>query len=346
MAQTIPEEVTSGPEEYAGPLLKLDGVSYKYGSFNALSKATFEVGSGQLIALVGRNGAGKSTLLRALLGEGEAATVTGELRLGGSVSTGYYKQDMSQVPLDLSIYDAIAGMRPTWERRLVQGHLGRFGFTGDEVKRKAGTLSGGERARVALAMLMLTGANLLVLDEPTNHLDVESIESLEDAVERYDGTVLLVSHDRELLRALTTRLWVLHDGRITEFDGGFGEWEEVSAERRHAAAVRAAEEESLRKLHERKRLASKDDHAAGKSRGGRLDRRDLEREIANLEEQINSLEVEAQELTKQLEDPALYIRDDGVSVARQLGVDLERVKSELDAALASWEHSTELLNRG
>ena len=119
---------------------------------------------------------------------------------------------------------------------MVQGHLGRFGFSGDEVQRRAETLSGGERARVALAMMMLSRANLLVLDEPTNHLDVESIEALEDAIERYEGTVILVSHDRALLRALATKVWVLHEKRMTEFDGSFAEWEVVSQERAHAAA--------------------------------------------------------------------------------------------------------------
>ena len=96
-------------------------------------------------------------------------------------------------------------------------------------------------------MMMLAGANLLILDEPTNHLDVESIEALEDAIERYDGTVMIVSHDRALLRALADRIWVLHDKRITPFDGSFGEWEVVSAERAHAAQVKAAEEAAVRR---------------------------------------------------------------------------------------------------
>src|SRR5690348_3290656 len=107
-------------------------------------------------------------------------------------------------------------------------------------------------------MMMLSGANLLIFDEPTNHLDVESIEALEDAIDAYDGTVVLVSHDRALLRALTTKIWVLHEKHITEFPGGFAEWEEVSAEREHAASVRAAEEASLRKVHERQKLAKKE----------------------------------------------------------------------------------------
>src|SRR5213082_2107097 len=176
-----------------------------------------------VVGIIGRNGAGKSTLLRALLGE--HPILGGELRLGTSITTGYYRQDLSQVPLDRTLYEVISALRPKWERGQIQGHLGRFGFSGQEVRRRAGSLSGGERARLALAILMLSGANLLILDEPTNHLDVESIEALEDALEGYDGAVILVSHDRELLRGLTERLWVLHERHITEFQGGFAEWE-------------------------------------------------------------------------------------------------------------------------
>ena len=115
---------------------------------------------------------------------GEHPITGGELRIGGGITVGYYRQDLAQVPLDKTLYDVISDLRPTWDRGMVQGHLGRFGFSGDEVQRRADTLSGGERARVALAMLMLSGANLLILDEPTNHLDVESIEALEDAIEQ------------------------------------------------------------------------------------------------------------------------------------------------------------------
>src|SRR4030095_14449768 len=153
----------------------------------------------------------------------------------GSIRVAYYRQDLAQVPTDRTLYDVIADLRPTWERGQIQGHLGRCGFSGDEVQRRADSLSGGERARVALAMMMLARANLLILDEPTNHLDVESIEALEDAIEGYDGTVMIVSHDRALLRALASRVWVLHDRHVTAFDGGFAEWEVVSAERAHAA---------------------------------------------------------------------------------------------------------------
>src|SRR5712664_4537328 len=133
---------------------------------------------------------------------------------------------------------------------------------------------------------MLSGANLLVLDEPTNHLDVESIEALEDAIEAYDGTVILVSHDRALLRALTTRIWILHERRMTEFAGGFAEWEEVSTERAHAASVSAAEEQALRQVHERQRVAP------ASKRDPRNDLRRAQRELDEAEAKVVDFETQ------------------------------------------------------
>ncbi len=129
---------------------------------------------GDVIALVGPNGVGKTTLLATLLGQRPAAT--GEARLGAGVTAEWFRQDLSQIPVDKTVYDCIADLRPMWNRGAIQNHLGAFGFSGDEVQRNTGVLSGGERARVALALMTLRNANLLVLDEPTNHLDVESID--------------------------------------------------------------------------------------------------------------------------------------------------------------------------
>ncbi|HXG98289.1 MAG TPA: ABC-F family ATP-binding cassette domain-containing protein, partial [Gemmatimonadales bacterium] len=286
-----------------------------------------------VVGFIGRNGAGKSTLLKALLGEHPIHG--GELRLGASITTGYYRQDLSQVPLDRTLYQVIEGLRPKWERGPIQGHLGRFGFSGQEVLRRADSLSGGERARLALAILMLSRANLLILDEPTNHLDVESIEALEDAIEEYDGTVILVSHDRALLRALTTRIWILHERRMTEFAGGFAEWEEVSTERAHAARVSAAEEQALRQVHERQRVAP------AAKRDPRKELRRAQREVEEAEAAVAALESEVARLVAALEDPALYTRPDGARAAHELGQQLETKKRELEAGLERWTRATE-----
>jgi ATP-binding cassette, subfamily F, member 3 len=173
------------------------------------------------------------------------------------------------------------------------------------------------------------------LDEPTNHLDVESIEALEDAIADYEGTVILVSHDRALLRALTTRIWILHDRRMTEFAGGFSEWEELSTERAHAAAVHNAEDQALRRVHEHQRVAP-----SPKS-DPRKDLRRAQREFEEAEALVVGLEAQVAAVVAALEDPALYTRPDGVARAQGMGTQLETLKRALDVALERWTRATE-----
>jgi ATP-binding cassette, subfamily F, member 3 len=307
-----------------------------------ISEFTGRIMRGDRLGIIGPNGAGKSTLLKTLVGE--RPPDSGELRVGNSIRVAYYDQQLSQVPLDKALFDVINELRPQWERRLVQGHLGRFGFSGDEAQRKAATLSGGERARVALAMLMLTRANLLVLDEPTNHLDVETIEVLEDAIESYEGSVILVSHDRAMLRALANKVWVLHDKHITTFDGTFAEWEVASEERAHAAAVRASEEVALRRVDEKKKTTRREEKQPA---GGRDDPRKAIRaardRAAQAEQKVSQLDTEVGALTKTLDDPELYTKPGGVQQAHKLGAQLDTLRARLDKALAAWEQETAAL---
>jgi ATP-binding cassette subfamily F protein 3 len=292
------------------------------------------VGRGDVVGFIGPNGSGKTTLLRAFLGE--RPLEAGEVRIPDSVRVAHYRQDLAQVPTDRSLYDLINDLRPAWGRGAIQGHLGRFGFSGDSVLRQAGTLSGGERARVALAMIMLSGANLLIFDEPTNHLDVESIEALEDAIDGYGGTVILVSHDRALLRTLTSRVWVLHERRITDFPGGFDEWETASSERAHAARVAAAEDEALRRVHERKQTRRSNDGRKQQQSG----RRTAERRLAEVEAAVTRGEARVAGLKARLEDPALYATPAGAQEAVTLGQELEVARAELERAFAEWEAAT------
>jgi ATP-binding cassette subfamily F protein 3 len=318
-------------------VLVADRLSLAIGDRTLLTGFSATIRRGEVVGLVGPNGAGKSTLLRAIMGE--RPPDGGEVRTPDSVRIAYYRQDLAQVPADETLYDIIGHLRPSWGRGPIQGHLGRFGFSGDSVQRRADTLSGGERARVALAMMMLGGANFLIFDEPTNHLDVESIEALEDAIQDYDGTVLLVSHDRALLRALTERVWILHHQRITDFGGGFADWEAASAERAHAAAVAAAEEEPLRKVRERKHTRRPDDDR----RRQQSARRNAERAVADAEARVEQWEATVSALTGQLEDPGLYVTPDGAGRAAALGAELERARHALDQALAGWESATRTL---
>jgi len=295
---------------------------------------TATVQRGDIIGFVGPNGSGKSTFLRALMGE--HPVVDGELKLGGSIRPSYYRQDMAQVPRERALYDVISELRPRWERRQIQGHLAKFGFSGDEAQRRAESLSGGEQARVALAMMVLSRANFLLLDEPTNHLDIESVEALEDALEEYEGTILLVSHDRAMLDALTSRVWVLHQRRITDFPGSFGEWAERSREREHAAAVTAAEQESLRRVKEHKATRRRE----SEMEESRAMLRELRRRVEAAEKEIALLEQEIARLTVLLGDPQLYTTRDGTQQSLAAGRDLEEAKRKLDAAFAKWTTAT------
>ena len=296
---------------------------------------TATIQRGDIVGFIGPNGSGKSTLLRALMGE--HPLTSGELKLGGSIQPGYYRQDMTQVPRGRSLYEVISELRPRWERRQVHGHLAKFGFSGEEAQRRADNLSGGEQARVALAMMVLTRANFLLLDEPTNHLDIESVEALEDALSEYEGTILLVSHDRAMLEALTSRVWVLHGRHITDFPGTFSEWEERSREREHAAAVAAAEQESLRRVKERQATRRRE----GQADENRTALRESRRQVEAAEKEIGELEQQVAQLTAALEDPELYTTREGTQKSIVTGKKLEEAKRKLDAAFAKWTAATE-----
>jgi len=315
-------------------VITLDRVRIAVGERVLLEPFSATVRRGDVLGLIGPNGAGKTTLVRTFLGE--RAADGGGARLGDSIRVSYYSQDMAQVPLGRSLFDVIHDLRPTWTRGQVQGHLGRFDFSGDTVLRRSDSLSGGERARMALAMMMLSGANLLVFDEPTNHLDVESIEALEDAIEAYEGTVVLVSHDRALLRALCTRLWILHERRITDFPGTFAEWETVSAERAHSARVVAQEEERSRRVHEKQHTRRAQE--GRKDQESRL--RSARRALADVEARVAELEAGIAGIRARLEDPALYLTPEGTVEAAALGVKLEQVRRRLEESFDEWSRAT------
>ena len=296
---------------------------------------------GDVIALVGPNGAGKSTLLSTLLGY--RAPSGGEAKVGGSIQPAWFRQDLADLPLQKTIYDAIADLRPLWTRGAIQNHLGAFGFSGDEVMRGIASLSGGERARIALAIITLAKANLLVLDEPTNHLDVESIEAIEDALDEYEGTVILVSHDRAFLRELATRVWAFDGTHITDFDGPFVEWEADKALRvakasravTEAADARRAQDKATAKKNPKKPAppAQTDTQAARKANKRAAE--DAEKSVARHEARVAEIE-------GQLAEADLY---DGTAEnarkAAQLDKELAKARRDLDAAMAAWAEASE-----
>ena len=201
--------------------MEAEGLSVSVAGRELVHDATFHIERGQRVALIGRNGAGKTTLLETLLGRRPAEH--GRAKLGHGVSLAYYSQQSLELPEQARLVDAVGhGTKLTGPQARML--LGRFLFSGDQVEKPVSVLSGGERRRLALARIVVSGANLLVLDEPTNHLDIESREALEDALDSFPGTILFVSHDRALIEALATRTIAIEDGRLRLRDGAFGEY--------------------------------------------------------------------------------------------------------------------------
>jgi ATP-binding cassette subfamily F protein 3 len=181
----------------------------------------FTIWNGERVGIIGANGSGKTVLLRCILGDEELTS--GEIVLGPSNTLGYYDQEHQSLNLDNTLADEFTRHAALTNRELY-GMLGRFLFTSDDAEKKVRNLSGGEKARIQMARLMLQGANFLLLDEPTNHLDLQSAEKLEEALDDFDGTLLIVSHDRYFLDNAVSRILELEDGRITSFKGNYTQY--------------------------------------------------------------------------------------------------------------------------
>ena len=251
-----------------------------------LSDVEFWLERGEHVSLVGPNGAGKTTLIDALAGDGSLAG--GKLRRGHNAKIGYLSQHAEELGSEGTVLEAAqraTGLTPNKARAL----LGRFLFSGAEAEKPLAGLSGGERRRLSLAVLYSSGANVLILDEPTNHLDVESREALEDALRAFEGTLLLVSHDRALLDAVGTRIVAVEEGTLRSYEGGWADYVRARDERRaaQAAAPKAGAKNGSSPAREKPARAS-----TGPSKNQQKRIAQLEREIAAAEAALKALEDE------------------------------------------------------
>jgi ATP-binding cassette subfamily F protein 3 len=240
----------------------LDNLTHSYGDRILFLGAELEIERGDRIAFVGPNGAGKSTLLRLVMGMEEP--LEGSASLGEhNVIAGYFEQNQAEA-LDLSktVIDTLFEAVPDWTQTQVRSLLGSFCFSNDAVFKQVGQLSGGEKARLALALMLLTPCNLLVLDEPTNHLDIPAKQMLEDALMEYEGAALVVSHDRYFISRVANRIVELRDGELVLYRGDYAYYQQKKEEERLAA-----EELRLQRELEAKRRANKDKQKAKASSG-------------------------------------------------------------------------------
>lgn len=189
-------------------------VSKKYGEHVVFHEANMSIVRGEKVALVGRNGEGKSTMIKAILGETD---VDGSVALGHNVKVGYFAQNQaSLLDADLTVFETVDQVAVGDIRTQIKNMLGRFMFSGDDINKKVSVLSGGERTRLAMVKLLLEPVNLLILDEPTNHLDLKSKDVLKEALLDFDGTLILVSHDRAFLMGLAQKVFEFKEKRVIE----------------------------------------------------------------------------------------------------------------------------------
>ncbi len=205
-------------------VLEVQNVSVGYGSTEVVSGFDIDIYRGDKIGMIGPNGSGKSTILKTLIGE--LAPIVGEVKLGNNINVVYFDQELSELDLNRTVLENLWEVDPSAESGTIRSFLGRFGFTGEDSLKKVVTLSGGEKTKLSLARLLYYPANFIIFDEPTNHLDLISREVLEEALAAYDGSCLIVSHDRYFLDRVVNKILHVHDGGLDSYDGNFSYFRE------------------------------------------------------------------------------------------------------------------------
>ena len=324
LAVKFPPAPRSGDIAYKAVDMKVG-----YGEKVVFSDAQIEVRRGEKVALVGRNGEGKTTLMRVIMKE--LYPMDGESKLGHNVNVGYYAQNQEDI-LDKedTVFGTLDRVAVGDVRLKLRDILGAFLFKGEDIDKKVAVLSGGERARLAMAKLILKPYNLLALDEPTNHMDIRSKDILKQALKSYDGTLIIVSHDRDFLDGLVDKLYEFRDGKVKEHLGGVQEFlerrklESFSELERHNKPVEAKSEEEVQKKEE-----AKQEYQAKKYVS--KEERKIRNRISFLEKGIAEIEVKMSEIEAVLMNPG---PDDDV-------MDLTRAylenKRELDFKMEEWE---------
>ena len=325
------------PQKLPRPLLTLEQQAVGYGDRVVLQSLNMTIVPGARIALLGRNGAGKSTLMKLLAGELQARagkrTEARDLRIGYFAQHQLEQLDVAESPLEhLRRHGGEAAARSTEQE--LRSFLGGFGFTGDRVFEPVGPFSGGEKARLVLALVSFRRPNLLLLDEPTNHLDLEMRQALAVALQDYDGAVVLVAHDRHLLRAVADELLLVDAGRATPFDGDledYARWFQVSgsaASEAPAVTKPAAEQKKQRKREEAERR-------------NRLS--PLRAEVARCETRIAELETRRQQVEAELANPDIYGEHAKQRLQELLKVQTQ-LRRDLHASEEAWLAATERLD--
>ena len=303
-----------------------DGVAKAYGAHTVFSGVDMTIKRGEKVAFVGRNGEGKSTLVKCIMGE---IPFDGSLKIGHNIKIGYYAQNQAQLLDDeLTVYDTIDSVAVGDVRTRINDILGAFMFGGEENQKKVKVLSGGERSRLAMIRLLLTPNNLLILDEPTNHLDMVTKDVLKEAILAFDGTVIVVSHDREFLDGLVSKVYEFGDGKVREHLGGIYDFLQRGNMDNLADIGRMKGEQT--QVQQEKTSAGKDDYEARKEQERK--RKKAERKVAECEKEVTRIENEIKDLEGWLATP------EGAANPAMFEA-YGKLKSDLAAAESRWEEA-------
>lgn len=326
----------STPPQSGRTPIKLISISKFYGDKKVFEEIDFEIERGEKIAFVGPNGAGKTTLAKIIAGV--IGFNSGERILGHNTIVSYYAQDVADnLDPDLDIIETVDGIAEDKTIGQLRSLLGSFLFSGDDVFKKVGVLSGGEKSRVALCKILLTKANLIILDEPTNHLDYNSKLILQKALIDFKGSLILVSHDIDFLRPIVNKVVDIRKGTIKLYPGDIDYFLSKRSEFSDSSTgsnYEIKEKKVFSNRKDQKRIEAEirqQKHKASK---------DVVKSISNLESVITKLESEYKELENKLADPEIYLNGE---VAKQITSRFNNVKSELDLALLKWEELNKTL---
>jgi ATP-binding cassette subfamily F protein 3 len=320
--------------------VRVEKLTKSYGKHTVFEKPVdLTVKRGEKIGIIGVNGAGKTTLLRMMAGE--IPHDGGAIKIGSGVEVGYYAQHHADtLDMGATIYEIVQRAAPETPPARIRSICGAFMFSGDDIDKPAKVLSGGERARVALAKLCVAPGNLLLMDEPTNHLDLASSESLANSLNTYDGTLVFVSHNRSLIRKLATRIWNVEDGKVETYPGTLDEYM-YSQNQRRLALAEGKDTHGKAKVAVAVPVSKEDDKArkrreaeARQKRGATLG--PLEKQVTNLEERIAVLEAEQKVRSAELADPTVY---EDAPRRNKLLADFQGASDKLEELTARWEEA-------
>ncbi|MBN2410131.1 ABC-F family ATP-binding cassette domain-containing protein [candidate division KSB1 bacterium] len=308
-------------------VLAVSDISFRYTDEWVLRDISLNLYRGDKVAMVGVNGAGKTTLTRLIVGQ--LSPQQGAIQIGKRTVIGYYAQhQVDTLDLDATVYDEVSSTVANGLVPKVRDVLGIFQLSGDDVFKKIRVLSGGEKARVSLAKILLSPVNFLIMDEPTNHLDIASKEALEKALAGYDGTLILISHDRYFLDKLVTRVIELKDKHIREYGGNYTDYLTRREQLPETGHHDSREKTAARKSREEKRLQAEARQAVSKLRNR------LQEEIDILENRIEELEKRIPELESIMADPETYKNGE---IAAETQKEYARSKNELARSMERWE---------